>query len=77
MKYPSGEDVRLGDRVRIGDWLGVVVCSIDGDEYSPEYPRDQWAYLGSGVMVLTEAAGLVHYPEPDPELELVSRGGGV
>jgi hypothetical protein len=74
MKYPSGEDVRLGDRVKFGSWShGTVVCSIDDDQYSPEYPKSSWAYLGRGVMVLTDAAGLIHYEEPDGDMELVSR----
>ena len=76
MRYPSGEEARIGDRVRIGAWsLGTVVCSIDRDEYSPEYTREQWAHLGRGVMVLTEVAGLIHYQEPEDDMELIARGG--
>lgn len=74
MKYPSGEQVKVGDRITIGSWsLGTVVFSIDDDEYSAEYPKEHWAHLGKGVMVLTEAAGLIHYDEPDEDMELVSR----
>jgi hypothetical protein len=43
MKYQGGQESRLGDRIRIGgDSSGVVVCSIDTDEYTPEFPREQW-----------------------------------
>jgi hypothetical protein len=39
MKYRSGQEVRLGDKVKLGDDSGgVVVFSIDAEEYAPEYP---------------------------------------
>ena len=50
---------------------------MDTDEYTPEYPREQWDYLERGVMVRSGAAGLIHYTEPQPEMELVERGFGV
>ena len=60
-------------------WLGcvgVVVASIDTDEYTPTCPKEQWAYLGRGVMVDTDKAGLIHYQEPDADMALIKRGGG-
>jgi hypothetical protein len=39
----EGVEVRLGDRVRIFDVdTGVVVFSIDKDEYSAEFPKEDW-----------------------------------
>jgi hypothetical protein len=74
VNYPSGEEVKLGDRVKIGSWsVGTVVCSIDTDEYSPDYPREEWGYLSRGVIILTEGAGLIHYDEADQDMELVAR----
>jgi hypothetical protein len=73
VKYPSGEQAKIGDRIMIGSWHGTVVCSIDDDEYSVDYPKKHWAYLGRGVMVLTAGAGLIHYEPPDHDMELVSR----
>ena len=38
MKYPDGQEVRLGDRVKLGhDDGGVVVASIDTNEYTSEH----------------------------------------
>jgi hypothetical protein len=55
----------MGDRIRVGgDSSGVVVCSIDTDEYSSEFPREQWSYLGTGVMIQFANYGLVHYKSP-------------
>ena len=74
MKYINGEEVRLGDMVRLGDDPGgVVVCSIDSGDYSPEYPRSQWEYLKHGVIVVFPKYGVIHYEEPEPNLELVKR----
>ena len=74
MKYADGQEARLGDKVRLGDGAeGLVVCSIDTGEYSPAYPKAQWDYLQLGVMVSFEKYGVVHYEQPDPDLELIAR----
>ncbi len=41
---------------------GTVVCVIETGEFSADYNAAEWAYLERGVMVMTEEAGLVHYP---------------
>lgn len=71
MKYIDGDIVRLGDRVRFAPRLhGVVVCSVDTDEYSENYPKDQWAsYLKQGILVDTTEIGLVHLEENDVSLQ--------
>lgn len=74
MKYPDGQDVRLGDRVKLGDDdRGIVVASIDTDEYSDAQPRAQWAYLKKGVMIEFPKHGLIHYEQPEPDLQLIER----
>jgi hypothetical protein len=74
MKYSSGQEVRLGDKVKLGDDSdGVVVCSIDTDEYSPEFPRAEWAYLARGVLVKFPKYGVIHYEQTEPDLELLAR----
>jgi hypothetical protein len=43
MKYPDGQLARLGDRVRLWDAAeGTVVCSLDTNEFTDKYPKDQW-----------------------------------
>jgi len=74
MKYSDGQDVKLGDRVKLGnDDQGIVVASMDTDEYSSEHPRAQWAYLEKGVMIEFPTHGLLHYQQPEPDLQLVER----
>ena len=74
MKYTDGQEVRLGDRVKLGqDDGGVVVASIDMGEYSAEHTEAQWGYLKKGVMIEFPTYGLIHYEKPEPDLQLVSR----
>jgi hypothetical protein len=74
MKYVDGQDIRLGDKVRLGDQAdGVVVISFDTDEYTPEHPKTDWEYLKRGVMVKFPRYGLIHYEDAEPDLALVER----
>lgn len=75
MKYPDGQSIYLGDKVRIGeDSAGIVVCSIDTDEYSDEYPKSEWGSLNRGVLIKFPLYGLIHYEEePDSDLVLIER----
>jgi len=46
----NGNLIRLGGRGTIGCGInGVVVFSIDTDEFSPELPKSDWAYLERGI----------------------------
>ncbi|WP_071873519.1 hypothetical protein [Atopomonas hussainii] len=74
MKYTTDEEIKLGDIVGVGrDDTGVVVGVIDAREFLEGYLAEDWVYLSSGVLILTQAAGLIHYPEPDCELQLIAR----
>jgi hypothetical protein len=74
MKYRDGQEVIIGDRVSLSDGsVGEVVFCIDRNEFSASYPKSDWEYLGSGVMVKSNSFGLIHYPETDDELVLVAR----
>lgn len=74
MKYWDGKEVMLGDRVRLGeDSGGVVVCSIDRNEYAKENPESSWGYLKKGVVIEFPKFGLIHYEEPEEDLELIER----
>ena len=76
MRYADGQEVRLGDRVALGeDRGGVVVCSIDAGQGSADYPLAEWADLGRGALVEFPRYGLIHYGEPDEDLVLIERAG--
>ncbi len=74
MRYPDGQTARLGDRVRLWHGAeGTVVCSLDTNGYSAEYPRDAWDYLRRGVLIHSAQTGLIHYLEPEATFELLER----
>jgi hypothetical protein len=74
MKYPDGQEVLVGDKVRLGDDDGgVVVCSIDTGNYSHEAPEAQWSYLKKGVVIKFPKFGLIHYETSEPDLVLIAR----
>jgi hypothetical protein len=76
MKYSDGRVSKLGDIVSLGGKPGKVVSDIDGGDYGnePAHSSEQWAYLGTGVMIEFGCCGLIHYTEPENDLVLVSRG---
>ena len=78
MYYESGEQVRLGDRVKLGqDSGGVVVCVVDSGQYGPGYPESQWSYLKTGVLINFPSCGLVHYVDMDEsDVELIAHASG-
>ena len=74
MTYKDGTEIHIGDWLRLAGRPGRVVFSIDTDQFSDAFPRDEWAYLGQGVMIEVEGIGLVHLTVPtDPDLELIRR----
>jgi hypothetical protein len=74
MKYCDGQDVIIGDHVSLSDGsIGEVVFCIDRNEFSESYPKADWEYLKSGVMVKTDKYGLLYYAGTDEDLILISR----
>jgi len=46
MKYANGDEIRVGDKVKVWEGCtGIVVASMDTDEYSTEHPRELSAFL--------------------------------
>lgn len=72
MKYTDGRRVLAADVIEFdGQYHGVVIAAIDDKSYLPG--GEDWEYLGTGAMIDTYFAGLVHYSEDDEELVLVCR----
>lgn len=74
MKYPDGKKVKFGDRLEL--WpgsRGKVVAVIDEERFSTDYPKASWDYLKTGVLILSDEIGLIHYVEPEETFVLVSR----
>ena len=73
MNYSTGQKIKIGDHVTADGMKGVVVCDFDDREFLDGYEdcKDPivemlgGGTLSSGVMIKTEEAGLVHYPQED------------
>lgn len=67
VQYPDGSPVKVGDRIRLsnGDTGDVVAC-LDSDEFSDDYPREDWKHLRSGVLIRTDRGAVVHLEAPLP-----------
>jgi len=76
MRYSDGSEARIGDIVAIDTrHRGNVVANLDSDQFSDAFPRDEWQYLERGILVETDFAGLVHYPDCEHEdIRLLERG---
>jgi hypothetical protein len=74
MRYADGQEVMLGDKVRLGDDDGgVVICSIDTGDFSNEASEAQWGYLKRGAVIKFPKFGLIHYETAEPDLVLIAR----
>ena len=74
MKYFSGQDVKLGDRVRLdNDGGGVVVGIIQSGEYLDGFSADTLGYLKFGALIRFPMFGVIHYETPDEDVELLGR----
>lgn len=74
MKYADGQEVLLGDQVSLGGGMtGSIVAVIDTDNYSDGYLSEDWSCLLTGALVISPEAGLIHFPAPDQDFELICR----
>lgn len=56
--------MEVGDRIRIQGMTGLVVALISEGKFAESHPAE-WAYLKVGTLVVTDEAGLIHYPTFD------------
>lgn len=56
--------MKIGDAVTDGALRGLVIANLDRGEFSSKASREEWSYLNSGVIVETQNAGFVHFPNP-------------
>jgi hypothetical protein len=81
MLYSTGETIRIGDKVSIGNASdGLVVCDFDQrqhlDGYADwllDFELSDGSRMSSGVLTLTEAFGLLYYAEPDEDIIFLAR----
>jgi hypothetical protein len=73
MKYSNNMIVEIGDTVKIGLDVGLVICDIDRDECVDDFEMGDWKYLKRGILVEFQNSGIVHMESPEFGLEFVKR----
>jgi hypothetical protein len=74
MNYSDGTHVMVGDVVELWDGLsGKVLCILDEQQAVEGFVMLDWIYLGKGIIVETDTAGLVHYEKQGGEIKLVGK----
>lgn len=74
LRYSTGEVIKAGDNVKILDNLpGVIAFCKTNEEFSPDYPREEWNYVKAGIMIATEEKGLIHLEDHLHEVEFIRR----
>ena len=73
-RYRSGEAIEVGDRIKVGDWEGVVEdIVVPGCSLWEEHWKDA---TGAGVMLAGPAFGRLFAAFDDEELVFVQRKQG-
>ena len=74
MKYSNGEEIKLGDRVKLGDDNNGLIIGLLGDKIGLDDDFiGQWGHLEKGFIAKFPQYGLIHYEKAEADLELVSR----
>jgi len=71
MKYLNGEEIKLGDQVALGNDSGIVVCIIEDNQFTEDFPKSEWENLERGMLVKFQGYGLIHYIKAEDDLHLV------
>jgi hypothetical protein len=57
-------EMRVGGRYLIEGHPATVIGILADRQFDAEYPADEWAeFLGTGILVKDDQAGLIHYPD--------------
>jgi len=55
--------MRIGERVIIDGYPATIVALPAERSFADDYPSTEWGHLKTGLLVVDDAAGLVHYPD--------------
>lgn len=55
--------MQVGDRIKVDEYVGTVVAVFEERAFASDYPASMWDYLETGILVVDDQAGLIHYPD--------------
>lgn len=63
-KHPCREDgMVVGERLILDGWPATVVAILAEGAFADGYSALEWDELRTGILVLDDQAGLIHYPD--------------
>jgi hypothetical protein len=74
LRYTTGEDVELGDRVQFSGTFATVVMVSDGEAYQTASGYEDYAGAERGLMVCDDDGTLTNLDDRDERLVFIERG---
>ncbi len=64
-KYDDGTEIHVGERVFYHGQAGRIVIVAAHGEYAPDDPKEDWSTITTGLMILFDNGGVLHFELPD------------
>ena len=64
-KYRDGTDIHVGDRVFYHGQAGRIAIIAEHGEYAPDYPREEWPSITTGLMIHFDNGARMRFDLPD------------
>jgi hypothetical protein len=64
-KYRDGTEIHVGDRVFYHGQAGRIVIVAEHGEYAPDYPKEEWSTIFTGLMIRFDDGARLHFELPD------------
>ena len=74
LRYSSGEEIQVGDRVQHAGTFATVVVVSDGETYQTATGYEDYAGAERGLTICDDDGGLLTIDDTDERLVFVERG---
>jgi hypothetical protein len=74
LRYTSGEEIQLGDRVQLAGTYATVVVVSDGENYQTAPGYEDYAGAERGLMICDDDGELTNLDDMDARLVFMERG---
>jgi hypothetical protein len=64
-RYQDGTEIHVGNRVIYNYQVGTIVLVADQNEYSPQYPKEDYPSITNGFMIRFDNGALLVLDESD------------
>ena len=64
-KHRDGTEIHVGDRVFYHGQAGRVAIVAEHGQYAPDYPKEEWPTIRTGLMIHFDNGARLHFDLPD------------